>query len=155
MSEGLPEVFQSDKSMFGLFVAEFKRWVEYWGLKDWELFFEHKPLDECRAEVLMGYTGRVATVSFALYWGYEPSEEEVCRVAFHEARELFYGMLTCLAKERFTTPPQIEEETHACIRRDENTIFREYWMRREKGKKKPKAKAKPVAPKKAGKKKCK
>lgn len=154
MREGLSEAFQSDKSMFDLFVAEFEGWVEYWGLKGWELFFEHSPLDKSRAEVVMSCEGRIATVSFALYWEYRPSEEEVCRVAFHEARELFYGMLSCLARERFITPTQIEKETHACIRRDENTIFREYWMKREKGKKKPKAKAKPVASKKSGKKKC-
>ena len=138
----MTETYPTSKKDFQLFQDEFKYWLNVWGLMDWEIWFDHKELEGCRAQIYVNETGRIATAELNSEWDNPFDEAELARVAFHEARELFYGVLSQAARNRFVTRDQIEEAVHGCIRIDENTIWEDYWRNKMgcKGKKKPKGK---------------
>lgn len=134
------ETYPTTQKDFDYFKSEFLSWVKKWGLLDWEIWFDRDERDDCRACVYIDEVGRIVKVVLASEWQHPFDDEEISRVAFHEARELFYGVITKTAMNRYSTEAQLNEATHTCIRIDENTIWEDYWMGK-KGKKSKKAKA--------------
>lgn len=110
---------------FKAFQEEALRWIEFFGLKGWQVDFRHADLEKNRADISYGLGSRIAAITLSTNWSHDPvTEEKVRRSAFHEVCELLLGRLSIFAKERFNVEEfQIDEEVHALIRTFENVIF--------------------------------
>jgi hypothetical protein len=115
---------------FAVFKEEFLRWVDIFGLKGWEIIFEHKdPPEASRAYIGYTVTGRCATVFLSPEWenfSEPPTNQMVKKSAFHEACELLLARLYMLSMERYVQKDEIKEEIHAIIRTLENVLFPKY-----------------------------
>ena len=119
---------ETTKKHFLIFKEEFLKWVDYWGLRGWELTFRHKPTEDSRAEIcLNNLDDRQVTVVLSKSWGENDDlcDYEVRRVAFHECAELRYIRLDIMARNRnmAVLDREVTEEVHNLIRQDENLIF--------------------------------
>lgn len=124
---------------FIFFMNEFRMWVEYWGLKDWQIdaHFTFNPAmdkdDPPLGSINAMYADKYAVVYFcpicpdSIY-----SEEEIAKTAFHEAAELLMMEFWLLANARHgTTEEQLTKACHDVIHRLTNTTFEEYWASRD------------------------
>lgn len=115
------------KAHFEIFKAECRRWLDYFGLKGWDVFFEHdnpENGESCFASCFYRLLGRNATFFLSKDWGHnEVTEQQVRRSAFHEVCELLLSRMKVLARSRFINEDEIEEEIHNLIRTFENTVF--------------------------------
>lgn len=115
---------------FKVFKGEFLRWIDIFGLKAWEIFFDHRePPEPCRAYLSYNTSGRVATVMLSPAWenfDEPPTKEMIRKVAFHEACELLLARFNILAQERYVQRDEIREELHTIIRTLENVVFPKY-----------------------------
>lgn len=112
---------------FELFKVECRKWVEVFGLKGWQIHFEHNgKKDNSRASCTYDVVDR--SVSFILQRDWDRDDvtnREVRFVALHEVLELLLSSLSNLAGFRYTTKLEIEEEVHVIIRTLENILFKE------------------------------
>ena len=119
-----------------IFINEFNRLIEYFGIYDWGIYFEEdKTTKKYRAYIQIEYlnsniesNGQIVEVCYAKFWieNEEVKEEEIKEVAFHEVLELIlnrlrnYGSNTSLViSER-----EIDSEVHRIIRIFENRIYK-------------------------------
>ena len=114
---------------FQLFQAEFRRWVEIFGLKQWELYFQHKLDKENRATIYWNIPDYIATITLSTVWyDFEQpiTEEEIRQCAFHETCEMLLAPLNACAQRRFLDEHEIQGESHVLIRKLENVLFPKY-----------------------------
>ena len=113
---------------FPLFQKEAQYWIDYFGLKTWEVMFTNLKDIENRATIGWKVIGRIAKINLALDW--EEGTEVVTalnvkKCAFHEVCELLLARLGMMADGRISNNKDlVTEETHAIIRTLENTIFK-------------------------------
>ena len=137
LEDWMEEEYDLNEKHFKIFKTEFSYWVDQLGLKGWEFIYKHIELEDARAQIMPGQTGRVVIVLLSKKWpGQEPTEYELCRTGFHEALELLFSKITHLANERSITENDIEEETHNLIRTLENVVWEKDFAERGKKKKK-------------------
>lgn len=119
--------YTTTKVDFELFKKECEKWIEVFGLKGWSVVYCHdeKKCDNY-AEVWYNLKARCATITLIKKWGnlFTGKDFQIKQSAFHEARELFYARINLLAKARYVTEYEIDEEIHNLIRNDENLIFK-------------------------------
>lgn len=115
-------VYKTTKKDFKLFKDECRKWIESYGIKDWEFFFEHKDITGARANVVYDNEGRVAVISFNVDFNAEFDDEEIRRVAFHEITELLLGDIGVMLKYHFSYSV-VTTELHRVIRRLENLVL--------------------------------
>jgi len=117
---------------FELFKEECKLWIEYFGLKHFQVYYEHKDLSKNGglAQAAWGYMSMNAVITLSTNWGDDLVDDEIANEhtirqnAFHEVYEgLVLGSLIILAKSRFATLDEIEHTSHHIVRIMENTIF--------------------------------
>ena len=117
---------------FAIFEKECWKWVEHFGLKDWQFNLYHedsKILGPCRAWKDYNYEGRVCTLGLTIDWKNDDvTVYQVKKSAFHEVCHIMLATLHNL----FSTVNRSEREAelwgseeHAIIRRLENSIFEE------------------------------
>ena len=116
------------KKHFEIFKKEALRWLDFFGLKGWQVHFLHKKKNSVRASVIFNCVGRVATFVLNTHWseqdGIRFTDHDVRRCAFHEVCELLLGRLNDMASQRFNLDElDVEEEIHQIIRTLENVIF--------------------------------
>jgi len=117
--------YKTTKKDFKEFKAECERWVDYFGLKDWEIVYRSESDDECRGSCASDNTSRIAVIGLGKTFGDTPEKNEIKRVAFHEVCELLLSPLRLYGEERFTTESAMASSRHNIIRTLENTIFKE------------------------------
>lgn len=104
------------------------RWIEYFGLYEWRIYYEHKDISDktfCRAWT--DFESMTATLQLNSVFSVEPKRAFLDLVAFHEVCELLLSHLSALAKTRFgVLSGDIEESKHRVIRILENAV----WKRR-------------------------
>ncbi len=116
--------YKTTKKHFEIFKKECAKWIEFFGLKDWEIGYHHQEDDDTLASLKYDLSGGWATIYLATEWERkEPTILEVKECAFHEVCELLLARIRTLAMYRFTTRDEIEEATHGIIRRMENSVF--------------------------------
>ena len=108
---------KTSKAEFNRFKKEFLRWMEILGLKGYMLYFYHKDLDGCYAEIEINESGAVAQVSYALeisvsdlLGGVTPENN-----AKHEALHLLLHKLCYLGAERWTGSSEIRNEAEKVV----------------------------------------
>ena len=114
---------------FEIFKAEAQRFIDLFGLKDWQVEFCHIHLEYSRANCRFSCQGKQATISLSTEWGEHDDvcAENVRRSAFHEVCELMladiYGAATDADVTGRLREERLERATHAVIRRLENVIL--------------------------------
>jgi len=123
------KTYKTTEAHFKLFKAECKRWIEKFGLTDWEIHFEHGGLDEGDvARCTRNVNSRIAKLSLCEEWpegAMDPlNNDTVAAAAFEETcHVLLYGLSSC-AYARFIMEHEIEEAEHALIRRLEHAVWK-------------------------------
>lgn len=117
--------YKTSPRHFEIFKKECLKWIEIFGLKDWECHFSHDTWDDCnRANLRANITGRIVSINLNPNWeNMEINNHEVRKTAYHEICELLLVRLGWLARERTVAEAEVEEEAHAIIRRLENAFF--------------------------------
>ena len=108
---------KTSKAEFNRFKREFLRWVEILGLQGYKMYFYHKPLDECYAEISINEPGRVADVYFSSELGntekkMSPGPESHGK---HEAIHLLLHRIGFLGEQRWTASDEIHDEAEKLV----------------------------------------
>lgn len=112
---------QTTPEEFERFRAEVKRVADALQLGDWLIYVEHVAIAEpVNGRMLCDHEARTATIILNRNKG--DSTLDVLRVARHEVYELLLAPLTRLARSRTLTVGEIEETTHAIVRRLERIV---------------------------------
>lgn len=116
---------KTTKKDFELFKSTCKKWVERFGLKGWEICYQHVKLrDDRTAECSYDMIGRTASLALSTEIDDDTyGHRSVCRDAFHEVGELLLVRIRVLARRRYATEDDIDEEVHGIIRTLENVLF--------------------------------
>jgi hypothetical protein len=109
---------------FDIFKTECLKWIEFFGLKDWVVYFDDnaKCEPDNMAETCYGpLTSR--NVTFHFQGSDNPVFNDPKRDAFHEVCELLLYRLHCLAEYRFVSASEIDEAVHEIINILQNTVY--------------------------------
>lgn len=111
---------------FEVFQAEALKWIEVFGLKDWEILFSFNDENpDCRATcTTTDLIARICSLGLTLTWRHKPTPQELKMCAFHEVLELLLMPL----RLRLQDIPEVsttllDKEVHRIIRILENSIF--------------------------------
>ena len=115
--------YRINKKDFKLFQQEVHKWLERFGLKGWNVYFEHINIPGSLAQTQFNIIERLAIFKLSTTWDIPPTPEEIKKTAFHEVCELLLSRIRIIAKSRFINEDEIDEEIHNIIRILENTIF--------------------------------
>jgi hypothetical protein len=118
---------KTTNKQFALFEKEAQRWIDFFGLKDVEVFFQHdEGLENSRASFQHQPVDRMAILYLSPDWDdMTPTDDLVRKTAFHEVCELLLSPLALVAESRYNVnPTDVEDAIHSVIRRLENSVFR-------------------------------
>ena len=101
-------------------------WLDIFKINDYSIHFVQETDDDKYAWCMWKIEDRICVFGISTYWDTVPSDEFVCKIAFHEVWELLLGELHSLAECRFVQEREIETAVHSIIRRMENTVFNKY-----------------------------
>ncbi len=112
------------KKSMDLFIRSVLKYMEIFGMKDWEVFCEYSDDKESRATCSGRSTNRVANFILSSDWikKESPIEMDIDKVAFHEVCELFLWGMRLLAEGLYNTEV-VDKEIHVIIRTLENIMF--------------------------------
>lgn len=121
-------IVELSDAQFLVFKNEAQKWINLFGLKDWEIFFRFEGTEEFnRAECRINWSGKVCSLVLGRWQTEEHSDNEIRKCAFHEACELLLAEM-----ERISLDEEIpyaerkgltEAARHGVIRRLENSVF--------------------------------
>lgn len=114
------------KESFELFNLECMKWIEKFGIKDYNVVTKHTRLnDDTKAYCTFHVVNRWAVLELNTGWdsSWDTSTMAIKKTGFHEVMELFLARLRNLAEYRYTTENEIDEAIHAIIRTLENVVF--------------------------------
>ena len=119
---------------FRVFTQEAQRWIDRFGLKDWEVIFEcNDDFPDNRASCCASsLEDRVCRIVLTETWPARPSRMEIAMSAFHEVMELLFMQM----RYSITSIPGVDErlvdaEVHRIIRIFENAVWRPQARRQE------------------------
>jgi len=115
---------KTTKSQFNEFKKEAMYWIDYFGLKNWYVYFENVELEGNRAECSFDKPNGIACIRLNTEFQVSMDSNEIKLCAFHEVCELMLSELTLMSASLFNNE-HVSEKIHDVIRRLENTIFRE------------------------------
>ncbi|MCP4648796.1 MAG: hypothetical protein GY853_01770 [PVC group bacterium] len=117
------------------FESETKRFIEYFGLKNWEIEICRTESDDSRASCIAresfdgSLSDRLALIQYDKEWiNSEIPYEEISRSAFHEVMEILLMVLRNYNKyrDKHLSYGTIDSEVHNIIRTLENTIYEDF-----------------------------
>jgi len=122
------------KADFKLFQTECEKWINIFGLYDWEICFRHEEFTEQnRAECYLDLDGRISTIRLNKDWTIdndgnvdEVTDLKLRKTAFHEVCEILIAPLSINSRMRFIREGEIESSEHYIIRTLENILFSKY-----------------------------
>lgn len=104
---------QTTDDDFALFKAEFKYWINRFGLNGWQLYFVKGDLQGQYSLIALCAEYHVATITLCEQFDEEQGEIDIPHIAKHEAMHLLIGDLSEAAESRWVTQHElnaIEEE---------------------------------------------
>lgn len=122
--------YRTTTKHFKLFQKECAKWIEYFGLKDWDISYHHyvgeieDELDNM-ARITFSVNARAATILLMQNWGCTPTDLLVRRYAFHEVCELMLADIYVFANRRYVEENSLDTVFHTVIRKLENTVFKD------------------------------
>lgn len=120
---------KTTKKQFEIFKEECEKWVDYFGLKNWQIYYRHVKVEDCRANCAFNCVGGIATLTLNTDWNEMSddfvNDDAVRKSAFHEVCELLFGRINDMVGQRWgLIEADAEEEIHRLIRILENVIFK-------------------------------
>ena len=118
--------YKTTKKDFEVFKAECEKWIEYFGMNDWDFCFVHKApenLPNCRAACRADYCGKLVSLFLSHKWDDKPEPNELEKCAFHEVCEVLLSQMQALATSRWVTEDEVEVARHTVIAILGNTLF--------------------------------
>lgn len=102
---------------FELFKHEAKKWVNAFGLREYELHFKHEEIDESLAQCGVNEQARLSMIYLNKDWSGEVplNNTEVKKAACHEVLELLLCRLRAYADIKNGTPELVDGEVHRII----------------------------------------
>lgn len=123
---------KTSKKDFEKFKGFCKKWVDYFGVTDWEIEISHKSpkgIKELKDRDPVAWTwfcvqGRRATISLNTEWGSDkPTERNLELTAFHEVYEVMLGEQTEIGSRGDASVDEKERVRHAFIARMSNALM--------------------------------
>lgn len=125
---------KTTKADFNLFVKECQYWIDKFGLKMWDVSFNHSDdiedrIGNCQFDCI----DRWAIISMAKDFGdTKPTIKEICSTAYHECLELLFAEWSLKSTWRFVqTELVFDEIRHKIIQTFVNTQFADDFKRRK------------------------
>ena len=116
---------KTTKKDFELFESECWKWIDFFGLKAWDIVIEHESAKGNRATCSYFVTNRSIVLNLATEFETDPiTSERIKQDAFHEVCEILLCNIRTLAETRFIHKDEIDEEVHAIIRTLENVLYK-------------------------------
>lgn len=120
-------ILKTTEKHFKIFQAECKKWIDYFGLKNWQVYYAHREING-RAEARFNCVDGIANLTLNIKWDEISkdllNDKTVKRTAFHEICELLFGRIHDMVGQRFgLIEEDVGEEIHRIIRILENTMF--------------------------------
>jgi len=125
VSGGCGLVYKTTKKEFAQFKKTVKWWINYFGLKNWEVKIFHEYSEDARAFYNFDTCGMICRITLSTEWNYAPGPYGIKQSAFHEVCEILLAPIDDLGHNYFNRD-FISEKKHDIIRRLENTIFIEH-----------------------------
>lgn len=123
------EKYELTQEHFDYFIKQCKYFVTFFGLQDWEMHYLWEDVEDCRASCTSTQQGKICTISLGKVWHtVEPTQDMLCKVAFHEVWELLTSELEVVARNDFDLTNAgrrevLERARHTLIRRMENCVL--------------------------------
>lgn len=124
-------IYETNDEHFSVFKKECIKWINFFGITEWEIFFVHETDEEgCRASCYTKHRAKIAHLVLSKRQDLcEPiTYESIKKSAFHEVCELLLATITFIALDEEIPHREREGltecETHAVIRRLENSLFK-------------------------------
>lgn len=119
------------QSKIKFFKQEVKRYIDLFGLYDWELYFDKEKSPDCRASCIVdsnpqGEASRIVTICYDEDWLKEENDlKQISKTAYHEVNELLLSKLREFSTNReiYVSHREVDDEVHRIIRIFENRIF--------------------------------
>lgn len=113
-------------TQWDLFKTEFMKWVNTFGLQRYEIIFTFEDSDDNMATCFADNTGMMAWVNLhsGVCHKLDATDDNIKKVALHEALELLLWDINCMLSETFSTAT-IAHNLHQVIRVIENMVFKE------------------------------
>jgi hypothetical protein len=109
------------------FKEECLKWIEYFGLHDWEIVFTNTHNGDNRASIAWNTDSCIIRINLNLDWGetgFVLDEPQVRSSAFHEVCHVLLCRMFDLATYRSATEEQIRAENHRVIEILTNTVYK-------------------------------
>lgn len=99
-------------------------WIDFFGLRNWEVEFGHAEDDTAMAYTKFNVPNRNITIVLATDWGERKvTNEELNKTAFHEVCEVLLLKVRYIADARYIHDEDIGSEIHDVIRILENVVW--------------------------------
>lgn len=110
---------------FRIFKDECQKWINFWGLVNWKVYYEHDYI-EIPACIVYNLDAMIATITLTTMYDNDFYSIHNIRLnAFHEVCELMLAELMIYANERFDVDKRnLDKACHGIIRRLENKMFK-------------------------------
>ena len=115
------------KKDFTLFKKECQKWINYFGLKNWEIRYIHEgnSHEDGLAGTTIDLDNKLAVIELCQEMNdYDYKNHSFNALAFHEVCEVLIGRLRYLAQSRYASKEEIIEANHEIVRTLENTILK-------------------------------
>jgi len=123
MQEDQTKKYKITIEHFEIFKKEIYKWIDIFGLKNWEISIKHKKLpSEDRAETITRVVDRIASIVLNEQWLIEPTENNIKKTAFHEICEVLLARIDFCMVDAVRRDEQ-HEARHELIRILENILF--------------------------------
>lgn len=99
-----------------MFQSECKKWLEFFGLKSWDVSYKMEYNNNIYASADIHYKARKATIILGdRFPAYDNIKYRIKNVALHEVLELLLSSIDILARERTFDSIDFEKEKHTVI----------------------------------------
>lgn len=122
---------KTTKEDFEIFKKECEKWIDFFGLKDWDIYFSHDKFDESiLATCDCGETeNKKCVLSFNKEIKDDALDEmltefHIKKSAFHEVCHLLLANFQGMARYRYVTSSELTQEEHTIVTRLENSVFK-------------------------------
>lgn len=115
---------KTTKQHFETYQTRCDFWLQMFGLRKWELYFEHKNEPSKLAWTKADHGAKIATIGLATDWGdLKPDDYQIDRVAKHEMLHILLNPLYTLAVDRFVNSNQINDAEEEIVMMLEKVVF--------------------------------
>lgn len=117
---------KTTKKDFEIFKSECEKWIDFFGLKEWNVFYKQTELEEPSivADCYPTYIDKSALIRLNTEIQDNYGVDVINRFAFHEICHLLLNDIRTIGESRFVTPGEFDNKEHEIIHKLTNSVFR-------------------------------